>query len=65
MLQCGLGVCMAEMGLDVLDVRELGHVGGASASQHLVRNTIDPSLSAGFLEDAEQEIVRIDRSPTA
>ena len=48
--------------LHVLYGRELGHVGGAGAPEHLVRYSFDFRFLARVLEQAEQEIVCVDGS---
>lgn len=53
---------MAQVCLHVLYGRELGHVGGAGAPEHLVRYSLDLRFLARLLKHAEQEIVRVDGS---
>lgn len=59
-LQCRLGMGVAKVGLHVLDARELGHVGRAGATEHLVGDAVDAGLPARFFEDAEKEIAGVD-----
>jgi hypothetical protein len=51
---------VAQVRLHVLDGRELRHVRRAGAAKHLMVDTLDSSLLARFLENAEQKIVRVD-----
>jgi hypothetical protein len=64
-LQRGLGVSMPKMGLHVFHACDLRHVRRACAPEHLMRYAIDAGIAAGFLEDTEKEIVRVDCGPTA
>jgi hypothetical protein len=60
-LQRGFGARVTKVGLDILDSRELSHVRRAGAPEHLVRDADDPGLLGCFLEDPEEEIVRVGR----
>ena len=53
------------MGLHILHARDLGHVRRARSPEHLVSHTLDSGIAAGLLEDAEQEIVRVDSGAAA
>jgi hypothetical protein len=44
------------MRLHILDVGELGHVGGAGAPEHLVVEPLDFRLFPGFLQHAVQKL---------
>ena len=59
-LQCGFGVRMTQVCLDVLDGRDWSHICRTRPSEDLVRHAGDPGLFASFLQDPEKEIVGID-----
>ena len=59
MFQRGFGCSMAQMGLDVLDGGELGHVRRAGAPEHLVRDALYAGVLTGFLQDSEEKIVGV------
>src|SRR2546425_7287483 len=59
MFQRGFGCAMAQMGPDVLDSGELGHVRRACAPEHLMRDALYAGVLTGFLQDSEEKIVGV------
>ena len=60
MFQRGFGCAMAQVGLDVLDGGDLGHVRRAGAPEHLVRDSLYAGDLTGFLQSSVEKIVGVD-----
>jgi len=64
-LQRGLGIRVPQVGQHVLHAGDLSQVLRTRAPEHLVSHALDSGIAAGSLQDAEKEIVCVDRGTVA